>query len=136
MNLLSSSYDRIGIIAGSLCMVHCIGTPFLFIAKACASTCCSEAPIWWLLIDYLFLIISFVAIFYSLKKIVNFWFKFSFWFSWVLLFICILNHSISLLYLPHYFIYIPATAIIVLHFYNILLNKQAKDKCCNNNICC
>ena len=51
-------YDKIGIISSSLCMIHCMGTPFIFIAKACTTTCCSNAPTWWLMIDYLFLIIS------------------------------------------------------------------------------
>ena len=58
MNPRSYSLDNIGIIASSLCMIHCIGTPFLFIAKACSVSCCSDVPIWWQLIDYFFLIKS------------------------------------------------------------------------------
>ena len=49
--------DSIGIIASTLCTIHCIVTQFIFIARACTATCCSDAPLWWLMIDYLFLII-------------------------------------------------------------------------------
>ena len=60
-------FDSIGIIAFTLCGIHCISTPFLFIAKACTATCCSDAPSWCLLIDYFFLLISFLAIFFISK---------------------------------------------------------------------
>ena len=76
-NLLNS-YDNVGIVASSLCMIHCLGTPFLFIAKACSTSCCSEAPIWWQLIDYLFLIISFVAIYFATKNTNHYWIKIAF----------------------------------------------------------
>ena len=73
---LQLHYDKIGIISSSLCMIHCIGTPFIFIAKACSVTCCSEAPTWWLMIDYLFLIISFIAIYYTTRKPTKSWLNF------------------------------------------------------------
>ena len=57
------NYDSIGMIAGTLCAIHCIATPFLFVAKACSTVCCADAPLWWKAIDYIFLVISFIAIF-------------------------------------------------------------------------
>ena len=59
MKTKSFSLDKIGIAATALCMIHCIGTPFIFIAKACSTACCAGAPLWWQLIDYFFLIITF-----------------------------------------------------------------------------
>ena len=115
--------DSIGIISGFLCMLHCIGTPFLFIAKACSVSCCSEAPLWWQLIDYLFLIISFVAIFFVSKKISKSWLKFAFWFSWVVLLFVILNQTLEIIYLPSNIIYFPAFLTILLHFYNLKFCK-------------
>ena len=67
---INFSYDNLGIIASTLCMIHCIGTPFLFIAKACSTTCCADAPLWWKAIDYAFLIISFL-LFILLQKSSN-----------------------------------------------------------------
>ena len=114
----SNQLDSIGILASSLCMIHCLGTPFLFVAKACAATCCSEAPIWWKVIDYLFLIISFIAIYLlsgNMKKIL----KIAFWSTWTILLVTILNETFDLLYIPQNFIYFPAISIVLLHFYNL-----------------
>ena len=133
MNRILVPYDSIGIIASGLCTIHCIATPFLFIAKACSATCCSDAPILWTLIDYLFLIISFLAIFFITKNLTIKWLKSSFWISWAILLLTILNHSIHIIELPHNFIYIPAFAIIILHFYNIQYCKCQNQKCCTNN---
>ena len=130
MNTRSFSLDNVGIMAGSLCMIHCIGTPFLFIAKACSVSCCSDAPLWWQLIDYFFLIISFAAIYFITKKTIPNWVKISFWISWLILLLTILNHTFTIVEVPKYFIYIPASAIIILHFYNIRFCKCEEDSCC------
>ena len=89
-------YDKIGIISSSLCMIHCMGTPFIFIAKACTTTCCSNAPTWWLMIDYLFLIISFVAIYFTTTKELKSWIIISFWTIWRFLLLATLDHSFIL----------------------------------------
>ena len=132
MNNHSYSFDNVGIIASSLCMIHCIGTPFLFIAKACSTSCCSEAPVWWQLIDYLFLIISFVAIYFVTNNTTLNWIKIAFWITWFVLFISILNHTFPVVETPKYFTYIPASAIIILHFYNLRFCKCKEDSCCSD----
>ncbi len=123
-------YDSIGIIASSLCMIHCVGTPFIFIAKACSTTCCSDAPNWWIMIDYLFVIISFLAIYFISKKLTIVWLKIAFWATWVVLLFSILNHSFEITYLPKNFIYIPSFTIIALHFYNLKFCKCQGQSCC------
>ena len=133
MNRIYLSFDNIGIIAGTLCAVHCIATPFLFIAKACTSTCCSDAPIWWTVIDYLFLIISFIAIYQTTRNSKKYWLKISMWVSWILLGITIFSHSFNLTFLPNNFIYFPAFSIIVLHFYNLKFCKCKDETCCVKN---
>ena len=107
MNKLALSHDSIGIIASSLCMIHCIGTPFLFIAKACSTACCADTPLWWQAIDYIFLFISFIAIYYTTKNTSNKWIAPSLWLSWFILSLTILNHSFQLINLPNNFIYFP-----------------------------
>ena len=123
-------FDSIGIIASTLCTIHCIATPFVFIAKACTATCCSEAPAWWIMIDYLFLIISFIAIFFINKNLNIKWLKIAFWTSWILLLITIANHSINIILLPKNFIYIPSISIVLLHFYNLQFCKCKNETCC------
>ena len=133
MNRVLVPYDSIGIIASALCTIHCIATPFLFIAKACSATCCSEAPTWWIMIDYLFLVISFIAIFFITKNTTKNWLKRSFWTSWLVLLFTILNHSVNIIQLPNNFIYIPAVAIIILHFYNLQFCKCQNQTCYTNS---
>jgi len=131
MNRISLPFDSIGIIASTLCTIHCIVTPFIFIAKACTATCCSDAPSWWLMIDYLFLIISFIAIFFISKNLTIKWLKNAFWISWIVLLFTIANHSINIIYLPKNFIYIPSILIIILHFYNLQFCKCQNETCCS-----
>ena len=130
MNRINLSFDNIGIIASTLCTIHCIATPFLLVARACSVTCCSDAPIWWVLIDYLFLVISFYAIFFIHKNLTIKWLRASFWISWTILLITIVNQSIDIIYLPKNFIYIPSIVIVVLHYYNLKYCKCQDDKCC------
>jgi hypothetical protein len=133
MHRLSLPLDTIGIIAGSLCTIHCMATPFLFIAKACSTACCADAPSWWIMIDYLFLLISFLAIFFINKGLNIKWLKISFWASWTLLFFSILDHSFGFFFLPQNFIYIPSFLIIALHFYNVKFCKCQGETCCYSN---
>tara|TARA_B100001250_G_scaffold334074_1_gene299861 strand:+ start:1141 stop:1560 length:420 start_codon:yes stop_codon:yes gene_type:complete len=130
MHRYSLNFDTIGIIAGTLCAIHCIATPLLFIAKACSSACCTDAPTWWIMIDYLFLLISFTVIFFISKNLEVKWVKNSFWLSWGLLSFSILDHSFGTTYLPENFIYIPSFFIILLHLYNIKFCKCEDVTCC------
>lgn len=130
MSTTTVQLDKIGMLAGALCMVHCILTPFLFIAKACSSVCCADAPLWWQLVDYAFLIISLIAIYFISKKSKISWVKVTFWISWFLLLLTLLNHTFMIVSVPKYLMYIPASAIIILHFYNLKFCKCSEDSCC------
>ena len=130
MYKLSLPFDTIGMFAGILCTIHCLATPLLFIAKACSTTCCSDAPAWWIMIDYLFLLISFIAIYFISKSLTIKWLKISFWISWIILLFTILDHSFGIFILPQNFIYIPSALIISLHFYNLKFCKCKTDTCC------
>ena len=126
---LELQYDKIGIISSTLCMIHCIGTPFLFIAKSCSPTCCSDAPTWWLMIDYLFLLISFFAIFHTTNSSTSLWLRIFFWTTWTILLFSIVDHSFNYHIFPKNFSYFPGLTIVALHFYNLKINK------CENNNC-
>ncbi len=130
MYKLSLPFDTIGIIAGILCTVHCLATPLLFIAKACSTACCADAPTWWIMIDYLFLFISFTAIYFISKSLNIKWLKISFWISWIILLFTILDHSVGIFILPQNFIYLPSALIILLHFYNLKFCKCKTETCC------
>ena len=56
--ILKQKSDLIGAIASFICMIHCLATPFLFIASACSKSCCAAAPKWWVWLDFVFLSLS------------------------------------------------------------------------------
>ena len=129
INGVSIKADTYGIAASALCFVHCVATPFIFLAKACTISCCSEAPIWWQAIDYIFIVISFIAVLYASKHSRINWLRAGLWVSWFFLLFAMLHESLNLSYFGHYIIYIPAIALIILHFYNM------KFCTCNNEHC-
>ena len=132
MLLLKQKPDILGAFASSLCLVHCIATPFLFIVQTGAATFHNATPIWWKSIDYLFLIISFIAIYWSTKTTSNPWIKRMLRLSWLALSIVIFNEKLELFPLAETVIYIPTIALVILHLYNRKHCKCNTEKCCIN----
>ena len=130
-NILHKKSDKLGAISSLLCAMHCIATPFLFIAKSCSATCCEETPIWWKTIDVLFLIVSFIAIYYSTKNSTNNLIKIGLWVSFSFLTFIIINEHINIYPIGEWFIYIPAFFLVFLHTYNRKY-CQCKTGCCNH----
>ncbi|WP_405604942.1 MerC domain-containing protein [Polaribacter sp. Asnod1-A03] len=124
--------DSIGAISSILCLIHCVSTPFIFLAQSSLLNCCNEVPSWWKLIDYFFLVISFIAIFRSTKTTSKSWIKPALWVSWGVLFVVIINEKIELLSLSENIIYIPAFSLIGLHLYNRKYCQCNTDKCCTH----
>ena len=123
--------DTFGAFASTLCLIHCIATPFIFIVHSCALTCCEATPLWWKSIDYLFLVISFIAIKKSVKETTSSWMKPALWFSWSLLVMVVVNESLTWFPISDKAIYFPAIALVVLHLYNRKYCK-CSSKCCSN----
>lgn len=127
-NKISFHSDPIGAMASSLCLIHCIATPFIFIAQPLAAE--EAAPTWWKSLDYVFLCISFFAVYWSVRKTSKSWMKYALWISWVVLTGAILNEKLELFHLTEFSVYIPATALIILHFYNRKYCQCANEECC------
>lgn len=127
--------DALGATASTLCLVHCLVTPFLFIVQSCSQVCCSSdvVPTWWVLLDYLFLGISFVAILWSSKTTSKSWMKYAMWTSWILLLAVILNERLEMVGINTYLNYVPALSLVFLHVYNRRYCQCKTDKCCATN---
>lgn len=132
MIFINQKPDILGTLASSLCLIHCVATPFIFIAQSCSITCCEATPIWWKAIDYLFLVISFFAIYYATQTTSSKWVKPALWFSWFTLFIIIINEKVAWFPLNEKAIYLPALALILLHLYNKKYCQCNTTKCCTN----
>ena len=96
MKTITLKSDTLGIISSTLCMIHCIITPFLFIAQTCSDVCCTTAPTWWLWIDVSFLTISLFAISHAVKHTSKQWVKYAMWTSWSFLLLVITNEQLEL----------------------------------------
>jgi MerC mercury resistance protein. len=123
--------DLIGVIASGLCAVHCIITPFLFLAQSCSTTsCCGSTPSWWSSIDYLFIGITFFAVFHSGKNSSKPWIKYALFSIWGLLSILVLNGKFNLLNISEWWKYLTAFGLISLHLYNLKFCRCSEESCC------
>lgn len=125
-----SQSDYIGSIASGLCIVHCAATPFLFIAQSCASSCCDTGPTWWSALDYLFIIITFFAVYFSAKNSSKKIIKYALYINWVVLSLLMVNAHASFFPIPDIWKYGAALSLICLHFYNLKYCRCADDGCC------
>ncbi|EAR12961.1 hypothetical protein PI23P_10045 [Polaribacter irgensii 23-P] len=75
MILIKYKPDSLGAIASTLCLLHCIAAPFIFIVQSCSMVCCDSAPVMWSFIDYFFLVVSFFAVYRSTQTTSSYWIK-------------------------------------------------------------
>lgn len=123
--------DIVGALASGLCALHCIATPFIFIAQTCAITgCCESSPIWWSSIDYLFIVITFFAVYHSGKNSSKPWLKYALFASWSLLSFLVLNEKMNLLDIAESWKYLTAFGLISLHIYNLKFCQCVEESCC------
>jgi hypothetical protein len=129
LSTLSIKADTIGAAASFLCMIHCVAAPFLFVAQACAHTCCSGAPTWWRSIDFAFLFISGVAVVRATKSSASKPVQFGLWLAWGTLTLSILFETFHPALFSEWVKYSAATALIVSHFYNLKFGRCHSDSC-------
>ncbi len=133
MRLVIQKPDTFGAIASTLCILHCIATPLLFIAHTCAEHGCASAPVWWRSLDYFFLCISFVAVYRTTQTTSKKFMKSLLWLSWTTLFLAVINEKFEFLHLPESSTYVPAITLVVLHLYNQKYCQCKTENCCSNN---
>ncbi|MEM6398195.1 MAG: MerC domain-containing protein [Bacteroidota bacterium] len=123
--------DIVGAFASGLCAVHCIATPFLFVAQTCPVTgCCESSPGWWSNLDYIFIGITFFAVYFSAKNSGRQLMKYALYTGWVVLTLLVVNEKLAFLPIAETWKYVSAFSLIGLHFYNLKYCKCADDNCC------
>ena len=114
MKLILQKPDTYGALASTLCIIHCVATPFFLVAFSY-----TIIPIWWKSLDSIFLVISFCAIYNSVqttsKKIITH----ALWTSWTVLCILIINEKIAWIHIPEIATYFSAFMLAVFHIYNL-----------------
>lgn len=128
LKVINSNY--VGAFASSICLLHCLVTPLLFIIQSCSLICCESTPMWWRCIDYLFLAVSFGAVYRSNKTTSKAWVGRALWFSWFGLFLHLANDIFEWIILVPLIAYLPALLLISLHLYNQKY-CQCSENCCS-----
>ena len=128
MNISIKNSDYLGVISSLVCLAHCILTPLLFLSQATIVS--HEVPMIWQLLNYIFITLSFIAVYFSSKKTTKIFIKMGFWINWSLLFLCILNESIEAFSVPELFMYIFATSLCLLHIYSLKYCNCEDQNCC------
>jgi len=129
---LNTQSDILGSTASALCLMHCLATPFLFATHTVHVHGHHSSPFWWGMLDILFVVISFFAVYWSVKNSKKKAIKYALWISWALLAFVILNEKMGLVHLAETTIYIPSVALVVLHIYNRKYCNCKTESCCVN----
>lgn len=129
---LEPQSDLVGVIASGLCLVHCVATPFLFIAQGhLGHSCSASSPVWWNAIDFIFIVITFFAVRQSGKNSSKPWMATALITIWAILTTIIINEKVGIVHLSSIFKHIAALSLIGLHLYNLKFCKCQGDECCH-----
>ena len=131
MKLTIQHPDTIGAINSSICVIHCFATPFLFLTQAQTSLVePSTVPLWWQLLNYVFIVVSFFAVNRTVKNSSNQIVKSLLWVSWVLLSALILNEEFEIMHMPELLTNCAGISLASLHIYNLKYCQCEDENCC------
>tara|TARA_B100001094_G_scaffold21562_1_gene18236 strand:- start:898 stop:1296 length:399 start_codon:yes stop_codon:yes gene_type:complete len=132
MKIININSDHIGVTASSICMLHCYFTPLLFLSQATSVTFTQEIPFLWQSLNYLFLLISFLAIYYTAKNSSKLSVKVLLVSTWLILSSLIINEFFEIISIPELYTYAAATSLAGLHVYNLKYCRCDDDNCCKD----
>ncbi len=132
ISYIRNNSDAVGILASGLCLVHCLLTPFVFVAHSGITMIEDGQAFWWKSLDLIFLVLSYFAIRRSIRTTSKPSIKYAFWASWLFLVGIIINEKLEVIPLPEEMIYIGSLSLVILHFYN-LKYCQCEKECCTTN---
>ena len=131
MKVVLNNSDTIGIFTSLICSIHCFATPILFVAQS-GIVSADIQPIWWESINYFFIFLSFIAVYYSVRNTSNKIMKPIFWTCWLFFVVIILNEMIGIVEISELFSYISAFSLAFTHVYNLKFCQCEDEECCND----
>ena len=130
MKLIIRNSDRIGVVSSGLCMLHCFATPFLFLSQSSLIFISVDFTLTWFILNYVFLFISFIAIYHSVKNSTNRFIRIFLYLFWVVLSGLIINESLEIFSIPEAATYFSSSSLICLHIYNLRYCRCDDEDCC------
>ena len=119
MNLSIKYSDKVGVASNILCMLHCFATPFIFFSQTQTVQISHDIPFAWQIINYFFIAVSGIAVYYSAKNSTNNIVKFFMVLTWLILSFLIFSEGLEILHLPEILTYLSASFLSLLHIYNL-----------------
>ena len=130
MKLIVNNSDYIGVTSSAFCMLHCFATPFLFLSSPLSLSISQEFTLLWYLLNYIFLFLSFIAIYHSVKNSTNIFVKVFLYLGWVSLASLIIIETFEIISIPEIYTYFSGFSLAILHVYNLKYCRCEDDECC------
>ena len=130
MNLSIKYSDKVGVASNILCMLHCFATPFIFLSQTQTAHISHDVPFAWQIINYFFITVSAIAVYYSAKNSTNNIVKFLMVVFWLILSFLIISEGLEILHLPEILTYLSASFLSLLHIYNLKYCTCSDEDCC------
>lgn len=127
MEKLSYS-DWLGVAASGLCAIHCALTPVFFAARPVLESTMGQhnhGSGFWALLDYLFLVLSLAAVWYSSRHTVHKRIKRVLWAAWVVFAIGLLSEPFHFTH-GIWFMYVGSITLVIAHLYNHRYCKRSR----------
>tara|TARA_B100001121_G_scaffold60306_1_gene53044 strand:+ start:160 stop:546 length:387 start_codon:yes stop_codon:yes gene_type:complete len=118
--------DNIGATFSTLCVIHCFATPFLFITQSYMLV----VPGWWQALNYIFLSLSFFAVYKTSQNSSNQIVKTLLFVFWGILASLLISEEFELFHLPEFITYLTGLTLAGLHIYNKKYCQCVDDECC------
>ena len=127
--------DLLGVLASGLCAIHCAVTPVFFIAKPFIHSSVnyhSHGSGFWSMLDYVFLVLSFIAVWFSSKHTNLKSIKWVLWSAWIVFSIGLLSERI------HFengiwLMYLGSAALVIAHVINYRHCQKCKKESCETD---
>ena len=130
MRIVFKNSDNLGIISSSLCFMHCLATPFIYMSFASLFNLNEFLSFSWKGINLIFIVFSLIAVNRSTKKTTSKIIKPIFWFSWGFLFFVLFNEEVKFIELPELVSYLSALNLAGVHVYNLKFCGCKDENCC------
>ena len=122
--------DSLGAAASFLCAIHCAATPLLFLAKPILDSTQSHKGIaWWGALDWVFLVLSFGAVWYSAKHTSHQTTPILLWVFWGIFAIGILSEAAGIEALS-WLVYFGSIALAITHIFNFRYCRNCEHEQC------
>lgn len=108
--------DLLGIISSAICFLHCLILPLLWVWYSAYSL----KP--WHLLDYLFIVLAGIAVYFSAKNTAFVFLKIGLWISYIIFAVSLIFHE-TVVY-AHYISLSGSVALILCHTVNFKLHLQ------------